>query len=353
MEFAFCCMGLILIVPESRLEAAGYAIQKGDLLLANYSGNSVLWITPSTEQQRSLGSYLFPTDLAMNTNGHLFISQWNGAVSRLNLRSGDSAVLNPGTSLRQVWGLALGAQGELYVTSGASHQVVRVDPANGTETLIAEGGELNRPVGLARWGNDHLVVCSLLNNRLVRVRISDGAQEVLAQGAHGLDQPWGVAVHGTDIYFTAYDRKEIQRWSDGQVSVLAAMDGFPYGLAASSGEIVVGLSGLGEAVARLSLSGSLLRSYRGGLIKQVTGIEIAPATILLEDSPSVVLQISERVTGPYRDAMPANLDPVDRRILVLRDSTAGFYRLRSNRPTRLHGITVSSNGISFKYLFEE
>ena len=201
---------------QAESAAAPFAIEAGDLLVANYRAgqHTVLRLNPQTGAQHRLGTFAVPTDLALSPSGEfLFVSQWNGAILRLTLRDGSLALvklqLNPLPSL----GPGLTPAGSLLATSAAGNRVVEINLASGAERLVTQGGQLSLPAGIAMLDSTHAVVGSVLNSSVVSVRLSDGVQTVLAQGNNSINQPWGVTVFGTNVYVGAHDSMLLQRIS--------------------------------------------------------------------------------------------------------------------------------------------
>ena len=62
------------------LRAAGIAVQAGDILIVNHGDNSVYRINPVTGDQRRLGVFQVPTDLAVSPDGYLYISEYGGTI---------------------------------------------------------------------------------------------------------------------------------------------------------------------------------------------------------------------------------------------------------------------------------
>lgn len=298
-----CVHRLLLVICAgfvcSWIQAAPFGLQVGDLLVANYGGNNILKIDAVTWDQQNLGTFDVPTDLVLAPDGNLYVSEWNGTIKRLTLTNGLVTVVNPGTSLSELWGIALGPDGFLYVTSGADDSVSRVDPATGTETLVTRSNLLSSPVGIEFTDPGHVIIGSLLNNQIVSVDLADGTQTSVVNAGQGLDQPWGIGVYGGDLYATAYDTKLIQRVSGGTVENLASTSGFPYGIGVlADGSLWVGVSGTTYQLVHVSTNGATLGAITGGLIRQVTGIEIASLSLSadgLTNHPPVVSPLPNHV----------------------------------------------------------
>lgn len=271
-------LGLLTLVRAQ----ATISIQPGDILLANYGGNSLLKIDPSSGATFNLGSYLVPTDVAFSASGDIFISEWGGKIKRLNLASEVVSVINPTETFSELWGLALDSHGDLYVTGKENDTfgVFKVNTATGASSLISGGGHLSSPKGIDFLDGDHLVVSSLFNDEVVRVALKDGSQTVWNDP--NLDQPWGIAVRGANIYVSCYDGSKIMKISANSIEeVVSGLDANPYGLGVDGqGNILAGINAGGSsAVAKISPSGSVLENYSGGGIGWVTGIEVAPAAV--------------------------------------------------------------------------
>jgi streptogramin lyase len=277
---------------------APLTIEIGDILVADFFGNSVIKINPQTGAQRTVGLFNSPTDLALSTNGSLYVSEWGGFIKRLDVGSQNITVVNPDTAVSDVWGLALGPGGELFVTSLAGESVVRIDPGTGTESYLTQSNLLSSPYGIDLLDAGHLVVSSAFSNRLVSVALADGVQTLIVEG-QGLDSPSGLAVSGSDIFVAGYGPRQLQRVSSGSVhAVYPLPEGWPAGVAvAPDGSIYLGTTGLSpNQVLRLSPQGALLDTHSGGLLSEITGIEVSSIRVgpLLTNSAPVLDPIGNR-----------------------------------------------------------
>ena len=278
----------VFAVAQCGLRAASFSLNVGDIFAANNSADNVLKIDAVTQAQQNLGTFDAPTDVALADGANLYIAEWGGHVKRLNLTNGIVTVINPATTLSQVWGIAVGPSGDLFVTSGADDSVVRINPITGQETLVTQTNLLSKPIGIDFLDADHLVVSSLLNNQVVSVALADGTQNSVVTGLVGIDRPWGIAVRGGQIFLTAYDSKLVQRISAGVLEPVYNTAGFPYGLAVKpNGMIVAATTGLGDEILEITPQGSLFQRYMGGAIGQVTGLEISTISLVVEGTPNV------------------------------------------------------------------
>jgi len=79
-------------------------------------------------------------------------------------------------------GLALGKNGELYVSDAINNQVVKIADAAtrtesaGTGTVVTKGGKLNRPLAMVLAPNGHLLVTNGLDGYVVEIDPATGKQ---------------------------------------------------------------------------------------------------------------------------------------------------------------------------------
>lgn len=154
---------------------------------------------------------------------------WRARVTTL---AGDgSPGLQDGAALQSrfqdPFGVAVGADGTVYVAdAGESNAVRKVTPEGIVSTLA--GGEFNTPSGVALDGEGNLYVADTGNNRVRKVS-KEGAVTTLA-GAGEFDAPVGVAVDKDGNVYVAdtyHDRIRVIT-KDGQVRTVAGSGGPGY-----------------------------------------------------------------------------------------------------------------------------
>ncbi len=283
---------LLFVVPGAWAQV--HAINAGDIVAANYraGGSTVVRVNPQTGAVRRLGLFNNPTDVAISPDGFLYVSELGGLIKRVNLTNGVETVVNPNTTLSLVWGLALGPDGDLYVTASSSDRIVRLNPTSGSETNVAQGGQMSVPTGIDFLDAGHVVVASRGNNRVVSVSLLDQTQTVLAQGANGIDSPWGISVFNGNIYVGAHDSKLLFRITGTTVTnILPAwspqLGGGPYGIGTdANGNIVIGVSGglVGPfALEQRDPQGIPLPTFSGSRIGEITGVEVSRISVVAEN----------------------------------------------------------------------
>lgn len=163
-----------------------------------------------------------PYDLAVEADGNLLVADMgtlctpaqprcanDGRIIRVDPITGRQTLLAGGAPLVDPAGLALAANGDIYVADNYEADdggaIFRVDRSSGAIKPIAEGGLLDLPFDLVVAGDGSLVVSNrtlpgacapVLAGRLVRVQPGDGAQSLVSEG--GLfSYPLGVALDRT------------------------------------------------------------------------------------------------------------------------------------------------------------
>ncbi len=103
-------------------------------------------------------------------------------TSKTVIGSGFSSTPDASVFLIGPTGLALGKNGELYVSDAINNQVVKIADAAtrtdsaGTGTVVTKGGKLNRPLALATAPNGNLLVVNGLDGYVVEVDPATGKQ---------------------------------------------------------------------------------------------------------------------------------------------------------------------------------
>jgi hypothetical protein len=136
------------------------------------------------------------------------------------IADGLSSQADPGVFLIGPTGLALGADGQLYVSDAINNRVVSIPDAAtrgtsaGTGREITKGGFLNRPLALATAPNGNLLVINGLDGYVVEVDPVDGKQlgKKLIDGDQAQSPPgsgdlFGIAINpdGKGFYYVEDD----------------------------------------------------------------------------------------------------------------------------------------------------
>jgi hypothetical protein len=124
-------------------------------------------------------------------SGEILFTDSSATVLRADIATAKSAVVTTGQKLMQPFGIAVGRNGEYFVSDTGCLGLLGVNPATGEQRLIACGGILGIPFGIAVEANGMILVAN--GSALVRVSPNTGAQSILASGGH-LQAPIAVAV---------------------------------------------------------------------------------------------------------------------------------------------------------------
>jgi len=135
-------------------------------------------------------SYSHPYQLALDAGGaNLYVAMGgNGSVYRIDTASGSGAELTPGTTMNTPYGLALAADGTLYVSD--QHRINKIAPNATTYSTWVGGGTsgyadspatamFNNPASIALDSAGNLFVADLENKRVRKVT-ADGTTSTLA-----------------------------------------------------------------------------------------------------------------------------------------------------------------------------
>ena len=341
------------VPPLSRSQAfvvevrGGYRLNPGDIVVADYFANSVVKIDPATSVSQMLGGFPSPTDVALSTNGEIFVSEQGGKIERLDLLTGGISVVNPGSSLANVRALTISAEGDLYVAVAGNSSIVRITPATGMTTPVTQGGFISGPYGIAMLDANHLAVSSFVNNSVVVVALTNNTQYLVAQ-ANGISQPWGVAAPGGVINLSSYGARALQALADGLATNLTTLVDRPVGLAvAGNGDLFVSVyNGAASQIASFSPAGVWLTNYTAGLTGLCMGLEVAAFPM---GTVPPTLQWSAMADGPYGDAGDTFVYPVSKTITTPQHGSACFYRLRGEASTRISDVRVNGGQVTLSY----
>ena len=161
--------------------------------------------------------------LAFGPNGNLFVSSSSsGEVLQYDGTTGAS--LGVFSSVNGAQSLAFGPDGNLYVTSTSSNNIQRFDGVTGAfidNFVVAGTSGLNLPIDLLFHSDGNLYVTSLLSNSVLRFDATTGAfvNEFVTSGAGGLSIPVGMTF-GPDghLYVGAFSSNNVLRF-DGSSGV--------------------------------------------------------------------------------------------------------------------------------------
>ncbi len=208
-----------------------------------------------------------PSGVAIDDKGNIIIADsFNNRIRIVDARTGIiSTVAGTGeqgfsgddglavrAQLSGPTGLAMGADGTLFIADSGNHRIRKLDRAQQIIVTIAGSGiagetgdgglavqaELNDPSGVAVDGNGHLLIADTMNNRVRRVDAASGIMSTVAgTGEEGFDgdgagatlarlmQPSGIAVDADgSVYLSDTFNNRIRR-IDGASGIITTVAG--------------------------------------------------------------------------------------------------------------------------------
>lgn len=193
---------LVLIVA---IGVTGYLVLRGPNPSRSASEQTVLPFS-------GLDFPFIPGGVAGNAGSVYATSQGiYGRVVKL-ARGSQTPVVLPFTGLYQPQGLAVDANGTVYVAD-FNNRVLKLDPGSGTPTVLPFNG-LNFPQGIAVDAVGNVYVADRGNNRVVKLDVRSNTQSDLP--FTGLNHPDGVAVDASGtVYVTDSDNDKVLKLNPG------------------------------------------------------------------------------------------------------------------------------------------
>jgi serine/threonine protein kinase, bacterial len=153
-----------------------------------------------------------PQGLAVDTNGALYVADFNNRVVKLAAGANTQSVL-PFTGLNYPEGVAVDAVGNVYVADRGNNRVVKLDVGSSTQIDLPFTG-LKYPDGVAVDTAGTVYVTDSDNARVLKLDPGSSTPTVLP--FTGLVVPWGIAVDtaGT-VYVTDHDTDKLLRLAAG------------------------------------------------------------------------------------------------------------------------------------------
>lgn len=174
MQFALALASTLFALPLA-------AAQSADLLVGSWSSHSVRSYDVNGAFSGNfvasgVGGLNLPDGMALGADGHLYVSSSNSnAVLRYDGCTGAFLGAFVSSGLNAPGNLQFGPDGKLYVCDKNTGQVLRFDPVSGAPLgVFASGGGLVQPVGLL-WLAGLLYVSDFSGNAILRYDAGTGA----------------------------------------------------------------------------------------------------------------------------------------------------------------------------------
>ena len=149
----------------------------GSILVAEMGSGSILRVDgPGLKQRTAVAQGLqMPLRMALGKDGTLYVTEAGGALVRVNLADGSKHTIASG--LAEPKGVALTPWGTLIVLEAAAKRLTEIDPAGGERRPIASNLQVGAPAGVflpasgvAVDAQGNVYVSSDLNNAVYKVR---------------------------------------------------------------------------------------------------------------------------------------------------------------------------------------
>lgn len=204
--------------------------------------------------------------------------------------------------LNEAFGMVFGPNGNLFVNSFNTNQIMRYDGSTGeplpvtgkTGAVFAEGCELHGPEGLAFGTDGDLYVCSIQNDQVVVFygpnAPSPGSckNDSFLNPTAGIDEPTSIVFGGDGWVYATGQNSGLHRYdavTGGSGSLFASHPncGTPHGLALGvDRNWYVGCAGT-DNVVRFDAGGDYVDEYCGGntaILEEACGVAFGPAGLL-------------------------------------------------------------------------
>ncbi|MBS4727509.1 protein kinase [Mycobacterium sp. SM1] len=153
-----------------------------------------------------------PQGVAVDSNGAVYVADFNNRVVKLAAGSNNQAVL-PFSGLNYPEGVAVDSAGTVYVADRGNNRVVRLAAGSASPTDVPFTG-LNHPDGVAVGTDGSVYVTDTDNDRVLKLAAGSSTPAVLP--FTGVSVPWGIAVDTADnVYVTEHDNNRVLKLAAG------------------------------------------------------------------------------------------------------------------------------------------
>ncbi len=165
------------VVATSLKAPTGIAFNdKGEMLVTNWSGNSIVKITPQGKQETVYSGISAPAGIVVDNNNNIYVASYqDDYILKIDEKGNTSKIAN---GFHTPTGIAWSNTDELLVTNRSSGEIVSVNVETGAKKVVAT--KLNLPVGVTQLPNGDLVV-SQYSGRLTHINAA-GVHKELGSG---------------------------------------------------------------------------------------------------------------------------------------------------------------------------
>ncbi len=233
----------------------------GNLYVADSDNHKIRKITPIGEVSTVAGtglagnadgmgnvaSFNFPAGVAVDQNGNIYVADaQNNKIRKISTTGEVTTLAGSGiagsaddvgimASFKFPYGIAVDANGNVYVGDVGNHKIRKISAGGVVTTLAGTGSEgsadgngtsasFNFPVGIAIGGNGNLYIADIFNNKIRMINASGDVTTFAGSGAMGNVNGTGTAavfyspnsisvdVDG-NFYITEYDNHQVRKIS--------------------------------------------------------------------------------------------------------------------------------------------
>lgn len=156
------------VVAESLHAPTGIAFnKKGEMLITNWSGNSIVKMTSEGKQEVVYSRINSPAGIVVDEQDNIYVSSYqDDYVLKIDTKGNTSKVA---TGFHTPTGIAWSNRGDLLVTNRSTGEIVAVNIVSGSKQVVAS--RLDLPVGVTQLPDGSLVVSQYSGN-LTRIDTS-------------------------------------------------------------------------------------------------------------------------------------------------------------------------------------
>jgi len=130
LSLLFCSQGKVV---------ADAVLSPGDILTANFGGNSITQVNPMTGAQAvvsSGGNFSAPLGIAIDSSGSIIVTDViHDEIIRVDPATGAQTIISSDNNLIFPAGITIAAAGDLLVADRTAHEVIRIDPITGAQAV--------------------------------------------------------------------------------------------------------------------------------------------------------------------------------------------------------------------------
>jgi streptogramin lyase len=224
---------------DAAIEASGTLVVADEEAGPGQQGE-VIRVDPATGTQTvvsSGGNFADPSGIAVAANGDLYVADISalgaGAIFKVNPVSGAQTTVSSNNNLATPSGIVLAANGDIYIADqdalGGSGAIILVNPTNGNQTIVSHGNGFADPTWLTFVPDGSLLVTDenyATGRGVIRVDPTTGNQTGLSQSGFS-DRVSGIALQDTGHAVVADAGHGGGQRSSAWTSVLAPPASFP------------------------------------------------------------------------------------------------------------------------------